>query len=191
MQLALIRHTRPAIADGLCYGRLDVPLADDREETARTILAQLTDMRDAMIVSSPALRCQWLANWLADWLAGHIQPPGIMIDPRLQELDFGDWEGSRWDDIDRATLDDWAASPDDFTPPNGESIRTLRHRIDQIWAEWMRDRQNRIVVTHGGPLRILCALAAARPVDLSAPAPGFGSVTRVEEPPEFRTSESD
>ncbi|APH55839.1 Alpha-ribazole-5'-phosphate phosphatase [Granulibacter bethesdensis] len=187
MKLALIRHTRPAIVDGLCYGRLDVPLADDREEAARAILAQLTDMQDAMIVSSPALRCQWLANWLA----GHIQPPGIMIDPRLQELDFGDWEGSRWDDIDRAALDDWAASPDDFTPPNGESMRALRYRIDHIWAEWMRDRQSRIVVTHGGPLRILCAHATARQVDLAASSPPFGSVIRADIPADIRTSESD
>ncbi|WP_072571666.1 histidine phosphatase family protein [Granulibacter bethesdensis] len=187
MQLALIRHTRPAIAGGLCYGRLDVPLADDREEAARAILAQLTEMQDAIIISSPALRCQWLANWLA----GQMHSPPIMIDPRLQELDFGDWEGSRWDDIDRTALDRWAASPDDFTPPNGESMRALRHRIDQIWAEWMCDRHNRIVVTHGGPLRILCAHAAARAVDLTVFSPSFGSVMRADIPPDVRTPESD
>ena len=31
-------------------------------------------------------------------------------DDRLKEMNFGDWETQRWDEIDRALLDEWAAN---------------------------------------------------------------------------------
>ena len=76
----------------------------------------------------------------------------VCVDHRLSELDFGDWEGRRWDAIDRKTIDAWAADMLHFTPPGGESVASLQARaID--FATSIKD--NAIIVTHGGILRAL------------------------------------
>jgi hypothetical protein len=68
----LVRHTQPAIAAGVCYGRLDLDLAStwllDFEESLRRIPAA------ARIVSSPALRCR-LAEAMGRRVSS-IPPPG-------------------------------------------------------------------------------------------------------------------
>ena len=97
-------------------------------------------------------------------------------DDRLMELDFGAWEGLPWDDVPREALDAWAADPWAFCPPGGETGAALVARIRAFWSDLpMGDH---ILISHGGPLKVLAALATNQPIDLLAPAPAPGSVTR-------------
>src|SRR5690606_40479848 len=62
----LIRHTR-VTASGLCYGRLDVPLAASFAEEARAVRKALAHQFPEglpAIWSSPSLRCRSLAEAL-------------------------------------------------------------------------------------------------------------------------------
>jgi alpha-ribazole phosphatase len=97
----------------------------------------------------------------------------------LQELDFGAWEGQPWAAVPRIDLDRWAASPLTFAPPGGESGADLIRRVRAVCAAITDDRRNCLIVSHGGPLKILLALLRARDPDLLAPAPPLGSVTVV------------
>ena len=90
--LYLIRHPRPLIAPGVCYGRLDVA-AEDPLPIAAALRALLP--AGAPVWSSPLQRCRLLA--------GHLRPQP-RLDERLQEIDFGDWEGQAWDDIPRQEI---------------------------------------------------------------------------------------
>jgi alpha-ribazole phosphatase len=92
-------------------------------------------------------------------------------------MDFGDWEGQLWDDVPRDALDAWAADPWHFAAPGGESGAALVGRVRAFWQALPEG--DHIVITHGGPLKVLVALAACRAVDLLAPPPGCGSVTMV------------
>ncbi len=94
-----------------------------------------------------------------------------MLDPRLLELDFGDWEGVSWDSVPRAALDRWAADPLGFCPPGGESGAALLRRVEDFACALFRDGRPCLVVSHGGPLRLLPALLDGGAVDLLAPAP--------------------
>jgi hypothetical protein len=85
------------------------------------------------------------------------------------ELDFGQWEGRHWQEIDRVALDDWAASPERFAPPGGESGQALRHRVRAFWRDVCHAGKAACVVSHGGPLRVLTALAEGRGPDLLRP----------------------
>ena len=117
MKIVLIRHLAPMIPPGICYGRLDVGPDPDRAERATTLLAHPALSGVTRVWTSPSRRCRWLAEAMALAL-----PAALTVDPRLQELDFGDWEGKPWDAIDRATLDRWAeALPDFCSLPGGES----------------------------------------------------------------------
>ncbi len=162
--LLLVRHP-PVTAPGRCYGRTDLPLTDP---AAAAALAAQLDTDAATIWTSPAQRCRLVA------LA--IGPHHV--DPRLQELDFGAWEGVAWDAVPRAALDAWAADPWHFAPPGGETGTALVARVTEFYRALGDGRH--VVISHGGPLRVLAALAHHAEVDLLAPSPPFGSVTSVE-----------
>jgi alpha-ribazole phosphatase len=174
MKIALIRHLAPSIAPGICYGRLDVagePVTDDQVAGLAASPALLGATR---VWTSPARRCRALADAIALAL-----PARLTVDDRLQELDFGAWEGKSWDTIPRATLDCWAASPLTFAPPGGESGAALVQRVCNFCADLKRDQQDCVVVSHGGPLKVLIALLRGKDADLLTAAPPIGSVSIV------------
>ena len=79
MQLYLIRHPRPDVAPGLCYGRSDLTLAEDAAVVAAALRSLLPG--NVPVFSSPLTRCRLLAEALH---------PAPQFDSRLLELDFGD-----------------------------------------------------------------------------------------------------
>jgi alpha-ribazole phosphatase len=178
MRIALIRHPAPLIEPGICYGRLDIGVAPGAEAQIDEIAAN-PDLYGATCVwSSPSRRCRGLAGAIAQALG---MP--LTIDPRLQELDFGAWEGRSWDAIARADLDRWSASPLTFAPPGGESGAALIARISAFHAGLRQARQDCAIVSHGGPLKVLAALLSGHSVDLLAAAPPLGSIRIVTCPP--------
>jgi broad specificity phosphatase PhoE len=224
MRVFLIRHPAPLIAPGICYGRLDIPLApaadrrtahltsdprpsrhgparpghplrfpaakggpdarghDEMEHRYRLLLSNRALRGVKRVWTSPALRCCGPATIIAE-----ILTLPLTIDPRLQELDFGDWEGQSWDAINRTDLDRWAASPLTVAPPGGESGAALIARVKDVHAALRQDGQDCIVVSHGGPLKLLHALLLGQPPDLFAPAPPIGSLTCVQVTPHPET----
>lgn len=157
MELFLIRHTAPAVAAGVCYGRTDLPLAETAEQDIQAALAPLPKFD--LVYSSPAQRCVLLASELA-------QRDGcdLRLAPELQELDFGQWEQLPWARIPREHSDPWAADTWNLAPPGGETERALWTRV----ATWYRTALPSpvfrcAVVAHGGPLRVLRCLALGLP----------------------------
>ncbi|UCV28690.1 alpha-ribazole phosphatase family protein [Ferribacterium limneticum] len=143
MRLHLIRHPKPVIESGVCYGRHDCP-AEDVVSVAGALLVELPP--GLAVWSSPLRRCRELADRL------HVRP---IIDTRLAEMDFGLWEGRLWDEIPRAELDAWAADVAGYAPPGGESPRQLQRRaldfVDSL------DVPEAVIVTHAGVIRTLLA----------------------------------
>ncbi len=168
MRVVLVRHPRPLVAAGICYGRLDCALHPDGLAEIDRIVGELDGFRPRVVWSSPALRCRAVAERLssAPW-----------FDERLLELDFGAWEGVAWDSVDRDALDRWAAFPLGFAAPGGESGAALVSRVTAFYRELMPSGEDAVIVSHGGPLKVLAALLSGREVDLLAPAPEIGSVT--------------
>lgn len=169
--LALIRHPAVRGGAGRCYGRLDLPLTEPGHDIPPIVTA-LGPLRGAMILTSPLRRCAQLAEAIA---AAWAQAPPVR-DARLLEMDFGAWEGRPWDEIPRAALDAWADDLLGFAPPGGESGAALLARVSALWADVAARGKACILVTHGGPLRILTALAEGCAPDLAAPAPPLGHV---------------
>lgn len=143
MRTFLIRHPKPDIDAGICYGRSDLGLAEDPMLRAAALRPLLPD--DAPVWSSPLRRCLALARAL------HAAP---VIDERLLEMNFGHWEMRRWEEIPRAEIDAWAADPVGFAPPGGESPGAMRERVTQLLRE-LPDAA--VVVAHGGVLRVAVA----------------------------------
>ena len=147
MQLHLVRHPRPRVAPGVCYGRLDLELAEPASAAAARLAPRLPP--GLPLWSSPARRCRELAEALH---------PAPRTDARLWEMDFGQWEGRSWDEIGPAALDDWAADPAGFVPPGGESGLQVQARalafVDELLAAGLAAA---ILVVHAGIMRALLA----------------------------------
>ena len=148
MPVFLIRHPRPLIADGVCYGQLDVDCEDPLPLAAR--IAPLLPA-GIPVFTSPLIRARRLAEALH---------PAPHVDTRLAEISFGDWEGKRWDDIARQQIDDWAADVLHFIPPGGESVAMLQARAIEFAGELTNIARELpasavAIVAHAGVLRAL------------------------------------
>ncbi|MBV9653915.1 MAG: histidine phosphatase family protein [Acetobacteraceae bacterium] len=179
MRVVLIRHLAPLIAPGVCYGRLDIPATALTAAGLEAIWREVGDVRTPLLVTSPARRCLALAVALGDALGAVPQH-----DDRLLELDFGDWEGRRWADLDRSALDLWAREPGAFVPPGGEPVAALVTRVASLVADLRALGSDAVLVSHGGPLRVLEPMLRGEAVDLLKPAPAFGKVIAIDVQPE-------
>ena len=95
-RLWLVRHARPLVAPGICYGRLDMQA--DAQSTADAAQAlHLALPADCLLAHSPLRRCRQLAQAL------QALRPGLAsaMDSRLLEMDFGEWEGQMLEDLRR------------------------------------------------------------------------------------------
>ena len=176
MRLLLIRHPKPAIEPGVCYGRLDVPA--EPGEAERLVRALARREAPGLVFSSPLQRCAAVARAMGE--AGWPQPE---FDPRLAEMHFGDWEGRSWDDIGREQVDAWAADIAGYVPPGGESVRMLAQRAADFAADLARREPGGEVAifTHAGVIQTLPRMLRGEPLEgFARTRIGYASVTVLE-----------
>lgn len=164
MDLLLIRHPPPAVEEGVCYGCTDLPLAAAPDAAADALAARLASLgapSPQALLTSPLGRCASVAAELGKRFG---LPSGA--DARLREIDFGAWEGRRWDDIDRAALDAWAADLHHAREHGGESVAQCSARVVE-WFEACRASaaERAWVLTHAGVMRIVAARALSLPLE--------------------------
>jgi alpha-ribazole phosphatase len=174
LKIALVRHPAALIAPGLCYGRTDIPLRTESIAALPEMAGRLAGFAAQAVWSSPAARCVVTSEFIAR--DREVRP---CVDARLLELDFGTWEGRNWDAVPRDELDRWADDPLVFAPPGGETGAALIARVKAFHRDLLARARDCIVVSHGGPLKVLSALLLNTPIDLLAPPPGLGSITIV------------
>ena len=167
------RHPRPLVGARMCYGRMDVALAEPAERGAAAIIAAAVDPVER-IVSSPSSRALLVAKVVAG-----LTGASIHTDDRLVEMDFGAWEGQLWSAIGRGEVDAWAADPLRYCPGGGENVLAVLGRVRRAWTGIASSAETTLVVTHAGPIRCLLHVARGVPL-LEAIAAGiaYGSVTR-------------
>ena len=99
MKITLIRHTRVAVETGICYGWSDVGVAPSFETEASRVKENISNEQFDIVYSSPLSRCRKLAAF-----CGFHEP---ILDDRLKELNFGEWEMKKWDDLTDPRLELW------------------------------------------------------------------------------------
>ncbi|MCU6433016.1 alpha-ribazole phosphatase family protein [Undibacterium sp. Jales W-56] len=158
MQLYLIRHPKPDIASGICYGQSDVASS---EMQCQLVLPSLRAIlpASAKIYSSPLQRC----TLLAAHLASDLQVPAE-CDARLMEMNFGRWELQHWDRIPRAEIDAWANDVSAYRPGGAENLIDMASRLidflQEIFRLWQAEKKDVIVVSHAGSMRLMLAYQA-------------------------------
>jgi probable phosphoglycerate mutase len=157
-------------AQGRLQGRQDTPLNAIGKEQARRCGEILRDLlaRDGRVAadcgyaSSPLVRARATMDIVRTTLA--LAPKGYVLDMRLAEIAFGEWEGLTYQDILARDRDIVEAREHDkwlFRPPGGETYEEVARRVGAWYATLDRDT---VVTAHGGTARALVAvLGVAKP----------------------------
>jgi len=139
----------------MIYGQTDVPLCPSFEKEAEKIMEQINSGFD-VVYSSPLSRCMHLAQKISTL---------VKTDSRLIELNFGDWEGKYWNDIDQTPeAKMWFADYVNTPAPNGESFADMIKRCRAFLEEIMTSNYNHIcIVSHGGIIRAIKSIIENTP----------------------------
>lgn len=178
MKLWLVRHAQPLIAPGVCYGQLDVPVSVEANRVCAETLAEVLS-HGIKIICSPLQRCEQLAQVLS----GLRADLSYKTDLRLKEMNFGQWEGQRWDDIGATDIDAWVADFANHRPGGGESVRQFMHRVAAAW-DAAHGQPDMLWITHAGVIRAAMLLHSGQREILHASqwpadAPAFGAWIRL------------
>ncbi len=182
--LWLVRHARPLIDTERCYGRLDIAAdAQATKQAAQDLLRSLRPLHGQLqICHSPLQRCRQLALDLQA-----LEPDfASSADGRLLEMDFGHWEGMRWNDIGEGAISAWAQDLALHAPGDGESLADMLQRVHEALQDAAAgDSAHMVWICHAGVAR--CAqwlLQHGRQLPQShewtLPAPAYGQWLRLE-----------
>ncbi|MCL6613765.1 MAG: alpha-ribazole phosphatase [Firmicutes bacterium] len=166
IRLLIVRHGRTSWNEaGRFIGQMDPPLDAAGRAQAEALAELLKGVPFEAAFTSDLRRAEETAEII---LRGRSLSP--FSDPRLREASFGEWEGLAYTEIaarDRERLKRWEADPRQTPPPGGESLNDLAARLRTLLAELLGDHeeQNILLVTHGGPARVLLCLALGVPLE--------------------------
>lgn len=119
--------------------RIDIELSDDGRAQAQSLAARLAPITFERIVASPLVRARQTAEIVA---AGLQQPVPVATDARLAEMDYGDWEGKTYAEIDAtdaARRRAWEADPAAIECPGGESANDVAARAVAFLTELLKE----------------------------------------------------
>jgi alpha-ribazole phosphatase len=163
-RLVLVRHAEPEeSARGICYGTLDVGLSDEGRDHAAQLASRLAGIAYDAVYASPRRRTMETAAPLA-------QARGLTtrVEDDLREIDFGAFEGRRYDEIATTHPEvyrQWMDAPTTVTFPGGESYEDLRARALRALTRIGQAHECAVVVTHGGVVRAGLAEWLSMPSD--------------------------
>lgn len=144
---------------GRMQGRQDSPLTAQGRDQARrvgTLLRELIGDPDGCIkLVSPLGRTAQTAAIIAEAMG--IDRTGFGVEPLVQEIAWGDWEGRTLEEIAATDPEGWRRFQADRwsqAPPAGESYADLAERARR-WLDSVADLTTVLLVSHGGFGRVL------------------------------------
>lgn len=153
-----------------CTGQNPELSATGREQ-ARRLAAELrrryaepSGARLAAVVCSPVRRARETAETVAEALGLPVE-----ADDDLREIDFGDWEGRKVEDVLARYPDEWAAWRADASlrAPGGESVADVARRV-RTAVRRLSERHpgaTALVVSHLYPVRLSVLDALGAPLE--------------------------
>jgi broad specificity phosphatase PhoE len=187
-RLIIVRHAEPDAMRGRIYGRLDPPLSPTGRAQAERVALWLQPVPLDAVYASPLRRARETAGFL-------VRERGIemAIHPGLVDIDFGEWEGRRFDELERSDPElyrSWMTQPTRTRFPGGENFGELQARVLAAVGEIRRETASAALVAHAGVNRVILGnvlgLADDAIFRLDQPLAAVSVVDWIEEAPIVR-----
>ena len=123
------------------HRQTDLPLTEDGEAQARSVVERLAGREFALVLSSPMQRARRTAE-----LAGFGER--AEVDADLRERDYGDYEGLTTKEI-RKTIPGWDVWRDEMT--DGETLAQVGARADRVLERALAADGDTLVFAHSPP----------------------------------------
>lgn len=155
-RLIFVRH---AEAEGNIkrefHGWTDGDITEKGHLQAKRAAERLKDMKIDVLYSSSMKRTLQTAAYISD-----VKDLPIIKTDKLKEINGGDWEGRRWDELPEIwpeAHDTWENKPHLHKMPNGESMEEFQNRLinEVLYIARKHPGKNICIVTHGTAIRAL------------------------------------
>jgi len=142
--------------DRVFHGQTDSNLTEKGQKQALKVAQRLRNEKIDVIYSSPLKRAYYTAKYIAQ----EKDIKDIIADEGLMEINGGEWENVRWDDLPKKWPEEyntWECSPHLHCMPTGESMKQAYDRIVNTVSNIVDANKERdiCIVTHGTVLRAL------------------------------------
>ncbi len=159
VKIILIRHCETDWNSGNRYlGWEDVPLNNAGRNRAKLLAGQLKGENIEKIYSSNLSRAYETAGIISKFHSLEV----VRI-PELNEINFGDWEGLTFNEIEakyKEKAKEYMSDPLNFRFPNGETLREFNKRVLSALDPILKKNSGRIlIVAHGGTNRVIIGRA--------------------------------
>jgi probable phosphoglycerate mutase len=160
MNLYMVRHGQTAASrENRFSGTSDPPLTAVGEAMAEAFAQAYASLQWEAIYTSPMLRTRQTADALC-----RLTGVRSIVEDGLKEIDYGEWEGLRQDEVKErwpAAFEHWADDVASRGTPGGETAFHVAARAMRV-VEGIRARHERgnvLLVSHKAALRVItCAL---------------------------------
>lgn len=158
MKLWLVRHGQTqANVDGLYSGISETPLTELGLIQAQAVGSMLGQVAFEKVLCSELGRAQHTTQLILQ----QRQIP-VVTEPRLNEMNFGDWEMRHHRDLQRLDAENYAAWCNDWQnviPKNGEGFQIFSQRVSEFARALssQTEAENILIVSHQGVLSLLIA----------------------------------
>lgn len=158
-KIFLVRHGETNWNKELRYqGQKDVPLSKAGAKQAKLLADRLKKIKFDKVYSSDLKRAYQTAEIILN-----KKKITITKTEDLREISYGEWEGRLLKEIKteyKEALQKWWSNPLKAKIPGGESISKFRKRVEKFYNKIIFEvkDKNFLVVSHGGPVRLLVAL---------------------------------
>jgi probable phosphomutase (TIGR03848 family) len=171
MRLVLIRHAHSqSNASGVLSGRLpNIHLSEKGIKQSQQLSERLGNFAVAQLRVSPMERCfETISPWLNDVVLKNSPDFEPIIDPSLNEVDYGHWSGKKL--ITLARKKEWRTvqeSPSSMYFPGGEGIAQMQSRAMSVVHELatLPDSKTAVIVSHGDVIKSIVASALGTHLD--------------------------
>jgi probable phosphoglycerate mutase len=188
-RLLLIRHGETNWnRESRFQGIRDIPLNDNGRGQAAKAGEFLKDVAIDFGVSSPMLR----PKETAEIVLKHHSQVNLQLEPQLQEICHGLWEGKLEKEIEAefpGLLQQWKDAPETVQMPEGENLQQVWDRAIAAWAKIVKNHANSseaktgIVVAHDAINKVIvCSLLGLKPDNFWNIKQGNGAVSVIDYP---------
>jgi len=164
--LYLIRHGEVETRYHRIFGgsRIDMELSDFGRQQAGRLANWLARIPLDAVYASPMRRVQ--LTWEP---SRRLFPSDPIILPGLREIDFGDWTGLGWNDVESRfgmSAYDWLHHLEEDRVAGAESLKAFQERLASSLTQILEEQAGRTVAVfcHGGVIRGLLSRLLQQPL---------------------------